>query len=65
MIRIELLHEIKTDKTILPAGKVVLLNCPDACILIQIGWAKLATDMIGAAKRGEDWQSVIEEYQTD
>lgn len=41
MIKIQLLTEIKTDKTTLPPGKVVLINYKDACVLIKIGWAKL------------------------
>lgn len=41
MIKVQLLTEIKTNKTTLPPGKIVLINCKDACLLIQIGWAKL------------------------
>ncbi len=44
MVKIQLLTEIKTDITILPAGKLVLINCKDAHILIRGGLAKWVDD---------------------
>lgn len=41
MIKIQLLAKIETNITVLLKGRVVLINCRDACLLIQLGLAKL------------------------